>query len=66
METRDKLSTTAIRCKDACYIPTSLPPEPSSILHYLSCRIQALDTKRPVVSFGKAVAGLENFKGFFT
>ena len=29
-----------------CYIPTSLPPEPSSILSW----IQALDTKRPIAS----------------
>ena len=35
-----------------CYIPTSLPQEPSSILYYL-CWIRALDTKRPVASLVK-------------
>ena len=50
-ETRDELSTTSnpkvmSRClsaPDAIYIPTSLPPEPSSILYYL----KSLDTKGP-------------------
>ena len=41
-EARDELSSTCIpivmsRCLSApgCYIPTSMPPEPSSILYYL-------------------------------
>ena len=33
-----------------CYIPTSLPLEPSSIFHYLKLNIQVLDAKRPVAS----------------
>ena len=32
-----------------CYIPTSLPPEPSSILYYLKLNYT---TKGPVVSIG--------------
>ena len=36
-----------------CYIPTSLPPKPSSIFYYPKLNFQALDTKRSVASLGK-------------